>query len=391
MHGLVKNLPRELNGPVISVVIPTRERADTLFHTLLTALSQKSQDYEVVISDNYSNDNTRDMVSKIDDNRIRYFNTEKRMSMCDNYEFALSKCRGEYVIIIGDDDAVMPGRLDDLIALLKELPEPMIHMWPLHIYDWPVENKLASIAYLAPVKAPSRLNLKDKARFVVGSGGWKYYELPSPYHSAIPIGILNEVRERTGRVFHSTQPDVFTAMAIPAFADYAINIGRTVTLNGRSSRSNGLGFVKRNARVNIERFISEYGDYKFHPSLYGGVSGLSNMIPDAVLLAKDFFPELYAEVKFNYSAMWAYICRIGFIGHIEVLKEWRKIGAQQPIGCLSFLGYSLIHELSAIRRIILNKVSKLKKRDNKIPENINKFVVHLTQTTELVIENDEIR
>jgi hypothetical protein len=103
------------------------------------------------------------------------------------------------------------------------------------------------------------------------------------------------------------------------------------------------------------------------------------MIPDAVLLAKDFFPELYAEVKFNYSAMWAYICRIGFIGHLEVLKDWKEIGTQQPIKRLSFLGYSLIHELSAIRRIILNKISQLKKRENKIPENINKFVVHLTQ------------
>jgi len=380
MDSLFKNFSSKLDSPIISVVIPTRERAETLFHTLTTALSQQSQDYEVVISDNYSNDDTGEIVSQFDDKRIRYFKTEKRLSMCDNYEFALSKCRGEYVVIIGDDDAVMPGRLDDLIVLLKGLAEPIIHMWPLHIYDWPVEKKSAKIAYLAPVITSSRLNLKEKACFVIAAGGWKYYELPSPYHSAIPIKILNEIREHTGRVFHSTQPDVFTAMAIPAFADFAINVGWTVTLNGRSSRSNGLGFVKRKARVNIEQFINEYGDYKFHPSLYSGVSSLSKMIPDAVLLAKDLFPDLYSDVKFNFSAMWAYICRLGFISHIQVLKDWKKISAQQSISYSSFAGYSLLHELSSIRRIILNKFDKLKRIGYKAPENINKFTVSITKS-----------
>jgi len=365
--------------PLISLVIPTRERADTLAHTLATALAQRSRHYEVVVSDNASVDHTRETVTRIADDRVRYFNTGERLSMCGNYEFALQQCRGEYVIIIGDDDAVMPGGLDELIAKLQMLSEPVIHMWPLHIYDWPIDGRPAHVAYLAPVIPPSELDLKAKARFVISAGGWKYYELPSPYHSAIPRRILSQIRERTGRVFHSTQPDVFTAMAIPAYADRAINLGRTVTLNGRSARSNGLGFVKRDARANIERFIREYGDYKFHPSLYAGVSGSANMIPDAVLLAHDLFPELYADVPFNYSAMWAYICRLRFASHGEVLRARTAIARQHSFRAVSFLGMSAIHELSVVRRRLLNRVTPLGSLRDHTPGNINAFVQALAQ------------
>ena len=78
--------------PLISLVIPTRERADTLAHTLATALAQRSRHYEVVVSDNASVDHTRETVTRIADDRVRYFNTGERLSMCGNYEFALQQC-----------------------------------------------------------------------------------------------------------------------------------------------------------------------------------------------------------------------------------------------------------------------------------------------------------
>ena len=82
--------------PVLSLIIPTRERADTLALTIATALQQKSQEFEIIISDNSSLDNTKDVVASFLDNRIRYFNTGKRVSMCDNYEFGLENARGDY-------------------------------------------------------------------------------------------------------------------------------------------------------------------------------------------------------------------------------------------------------------------------------------------------------
>lgn len=369
-------------APLLSLIIPTRERARTLSYALATALDQRSQAFEVVVSDNASADETRTVVEGFDDPRVRYFNTGGRLSMCDNYEFALERARGVYVVIIGDDDAVFPGALDLLLSRLDAEQEPVIHMWPLNVYDWPHDGRGAKVAYLAPTRPPSEMDLKARARFVVSVGGWKYYELPSPYHCAVPRWILSAIRERTGRVFHSTQPDVFTAMAIPAFVDRAVNIGRPVTLHGRSSQSNGLGFVKRSAIANIERFIREYGDYAFHETLYPGVAGAANMIPDAVLKARDLFPELYSGQPFNYSAMWAYVCRLRFASHATVLNHRAGIRKRQPFSVEKFLLFSLVHELSAIRRKALDLVTLSAPSERHPPDNIQEFARRLARVGE---------
>ena len=359
--------------PLISVIIPTRERADTLRYTIASALDNKNTDYEVVISDNASTDNTLHVSDMFADKRVRYFNTGERVSMCDNYEFALSNCRGEYIVIIGDDDAVIPGALDRLVAEVRLSSTPSIYMWPLHIYDWPVGGNSAKVAYLAPNQQSIEVNLKSKALRTMSLGGWRYYELPSPYHSLIPRQLLENIRLRTGRVFHSTQPDVFTAMALPAFADCAILLSSPVTFHGRSARSNGIGFVDRRAQPNIDRFIKEYGGYQFHCSLDRKTSGIANMIPDAILIAKEMFPEIYADVPFNYSAMWAYICRLGFAKHRQVITNRNNIKKLHQFSTTTFLGFSIIHQLLALRRRTLNIMMLFSRPKSVVPENIYDF------------------
>lgn len=365
--------------PLLSLIVPTRERARTLAFTLATSLDQASRDFEVVVSDNASEDGTGDLVGRIDDPRIRYLNTGRRLSMCDNYEFALENARGDYVIIIGDDDAVMPGALDFLLARLRPLPEPTIHMWPLHIYDWPSGDRPARLAFLARERAETVLDLRKRARRVMGLGGWKYYELPSPYHSAVPVHILASIRTRTGRVFHSTQPDVFTAMAIPAFAERAVNLGRAITLHGRSPQSNGRDFGKRGEHRNIDRFIGEYGDYRFHPTLYAGASPPANMIPDAVLMAKEMFPEIYGAETFDYNAMWAYVCRLRFASHLDVIRRSREIRNVHGIRLERFIAFSAIHELSAVRRKLIDWFARLDRRRANPPGNIQDLARRLEQ------------
>jgi glycosyltransferase involved in cell wall biosynthesis len=370
--------------PLISLIIPTRERADTLAFTLATALDQTSRDYEVIVSDNASEDDTRTVVERCSDPRVRYFNTGCRLSMCDNYEFALEQAVGEYVIIIGDDDAVMPGALDKLVARMRTALAPVIYMWPLHVYDWPVENQPARVAHLSPTWPQTEVDLKRKAKFVISMGGWKYYELPSPYHCAIPKKILDEIRVRTGRVFHSTQPDVFTAMALPALADRALNIGVTITLNGRSARSNGLGFIAKSALPNIQHFIREYNDYHFHPTLYPGVSGAANMIPDAVLVAMDLYPDFYKGMRFDYDAMWAYICRLRFASHGTVLQKRAEIRKYHGFHPSSFLFFSAIHEISVLRRNFLTRIMPWGEFRDYAPNNIQAFVKALAARSSIV-------
>jgi glycosyltransferase involved in cell wall biosynthesis len=369
-------------NPLLSLIIPTRERARTLVSALATALDQHSEDYEVIVSDNASQDDTRTVVERSADDRVRYLNTGTRLSMCDNWEFALEQARGDYVLIIGDDDAVMPGQLDALLARLKTFAEPTIHMWPLHFYDWPTEDCAGRLAYLAPVIPEAELYLKQVARDAFRLGTWKYYRLPSPYHSAVPRQILALIRRQTGRVFHSTQPDIFTAMAIPQFADRAINIGTAVTVNGHSSQSNGC-FVRERAIANVARFVGEYGEYRFHHTLVHDMAASANGIPDAALVARDLFPGLYENVEFGYSAMWAFICRLGWMSHGEVLRRSRELRRSHNFSVIAFSGYAALHQLAAVRRRMLHAVDTMAVHKDRIPDNIGDFVKALAGDSRL--------
>src|SRR4051812_31364688 len=117
-------MPRQDNsgGPLITIVIPTRERADTLRHTLSTVLSQKSDNFEILVSDNFSSDDTAGIVASMADPRLRYINTGKRMSMVGNWEFAFHQAHGRYLIYLGDDDGMMPGAIQRLETLIRERP-----------------------------------------------------------------------------------------------------------------------------------------------------------------------------------------------------------------------------------------------------------------------------
>src|SRR5690349_14295603 len=95
-----------------TVVIPTRERADTLYHTLRTCVDQDYENLSILVSDNCSADNTADVVHSFRDKRIQYIKTPARLSMSANWDFALDHVTEGYVNFIGDDDGLIPGSLD---------------------------------------------------------------------------------------------------------------------------------------------------------------------------------------------------------------------------------------------------------------------------------------
>ena len=90
----------------------------------------------MVVSDNNSVDDTRDVVAAIKDERLRYVHPGRDISMRQNFEFALSHASGDYVIFIGDDDGVVPNGIATLRHLLqKQAPDVVI--WRHITYIWP--------------------------------------------------------------------------------------------------------------------------------------------------------------------------------------------------------------------------------------------------------------
>jgi glycosyltransferase involved in cell wall biosynthesis len=344
--------------PLISIVIPTRERAEKLPYTLKTVLSQPGDDFDVLVSDNASEDETRTVVEGISDARLRYVNTGRRLSMCDNWEFALANVRGRYAMVIGDDDALAPDAIASLTELIETEPVGL-YCWEAHIYQWPSESSPASLRHLTPETRTSRIELDELVRFSFRLGGLRYMRLPLLYHSLVEQSILESIRKQTGRIFHSTQPDVFLGFAMPAICSNAVRIGRALSIYGVSEKPTDSKAIERRQGTFAEktlRFAGEYPDYRFHASLPPDLPFWVKMIPDAMLVARDFFPDYYRDKPFDYDAMWAFLWRYWrFESILRIALRYREIRTYHPFHPGRYLFLTLLHLLSE-RRIALRRL-----------------------------------
>src|SRR5436309_9290227 len=92
-------------SPFFSVVLTTRNRAALLPFAVRSILAQSYGDFEIIISDNFSSDNTPEVAQSFGESRISYVRTRESLSMSESYSFALSHARGQYVTFLSDDDA----------------------------------------------------------------------------------------------------------------------------------------------------------------------------------------------------------------------------------------------------------------------------------------------
>ena len=104
--------------PKVSVIIPTYNRADLLPRAVNSVLSQTYDDYEIIIVDDHSSDNTQDAIAKFSDPRIRSIRhrTNRRQSAAINT--GISNARGEYIAFLDDDDEWLPTKLEGQVAIL---------------------------------------------------------------------------------------------------------------------------------------------------------------------------------------------------------------------------------------------------------------------------------
>lgn len=97
-------------NPLVSVVISTWNRGDLIAESISSVLAQTFQDFELIIVDDGSTDNTRDVVNSFHDERIHYAYQENGgISKARNLGTQLA--RGKYIAVHDDDDLMLPSRL----------------------------------------------------------------------------------------------------------------------------------------------------------------------------------------------------------------------------------------------------------------------------------------
>lgn len=83
--------------PKISVCIPTYNSGEFLSEAIQSVLDQSFQNFELIISDNASEDNTTEIVNAFNDSRIQYYRNKKNIGMYENFNHCLDLAEGEYI------------------------------------------------------------------------------------------------------------------------------------------------------------------------------------------------------------------------------------------------------------------------------------------------------
>jgi hypothetical protein len=251
-----------------TVLIPTRERCDTLTHTLHTCVIQGHDDLEILVSDNFSQDGTREVVESYKDPRIRYVNTGKRLSMTENFEFALSHVPPKgYVICVGDDDGLLPNGIRDVNAVIVETGARVLR-WDSAFYRWPVVGYRDTNQLFIP-SLGSRLTTRNSATTIQNVLSFKasYASLPLLYmRSAIEYDVIRRIKDLSGRFYHSMAPDVYSGFAIAGSVDSFMNSERPYVIGGSSHHSIGASGDGLGPGTPAQKFLNET-NLPFHSSL----------------------------------------------------------------------------------------------------------------------------
>ena len=96
--------------PKVSVIIPTYNRAHYICETIDSILAQTYRDYEIIVVDDGSADNTRKVLQKYD-GKVRYFYQKNRGPSAAR-NFGISQSQGEYIAFLDDDDLWTENKLE---------------------------------------------------------------------------------------------------------------------------------------------------------------------------------------------------------------------------------------------------------------------------------------
>ena len=108
--------------PLVSIIVTTFNRSTLLEETLGSILGQTFDDFELIVVDNMSTDNTSDIISVIGDSRIRYFKNENNGVIAVNRNFGIKHAKGRYVAFCDDDDLWFPNKLHLQVGLMELNP-----------------------------------------------------------------------------------------------------------------------------------------------------------------------------------------------------------------------------------------------------------------------------
>lgn len=112
---------------LVSVVIPTYNRAHVIKRAIESVLLQKYSNMEIIIIDDNSSDSTKEVIEGIMDSRIKYRRNSKNRGASFSRNAGIRMAKGEYIAFQDSDDEWVEGKLEKQLEIMKEMKCGMVY------------------------------------------------------------------------------------------------------------------------------------------------------------------------------------------------------------------------------------------------------------------------
>ena len=291
--------------PNFTVIIPSKNRANYLYHTLRTCMLQDYESLEVLVSDDGSADNTREVVEEASrhDSRIRYISPGAGVGMRDNFEFALRQVKPGFVIALGGDDGLLPDGITGMYEVLRDTGMDLL-AWPSPIYSYP--NVRGSKGHL-DIYHCRKSKLIDSHQFLCRQATKLHYlsDIESPMFYVKGVAsttLIDRVRNRSidGRFYSCPTPDGYSGIVLAGEVSRYAFSGKPFSIYGLSPDSQGVAYMSNDEqrKKTSEIFFQNTSLKSMHRELASQPYSplITLMTVDYLLTAKDLDILCYYQV-----------------------------------------------------------------------------------------------
>ncbi|OIP76255.1 MAG: hypothetical protein AUK06_00320 [Parcubacteria group bacterium CG2_30_36_18] len=279
----------------VSIVIPTLNRANLLKFALKSAVEQDYRNLEIVVCDDCSTDNTKEIVESFDNKNIVYVRPDKRLNMSDTLEFGLSKAKGDYITFLTDACYLLS---DCISTAMKELERfnSKLAMWKNCGYfssDW-FEVQRKNTLYIPKVTFKNYL-LNSKEYLEKFYNNIREPIIPKSINSLCHRSIIDKAIKRQGRFFLYPIPDHTSAASMLfntpnfVFIDKPLFIGSVSSANIGASQSFNLG-------KGAQDFLKGF-DQKLEDITFLGIYTTSSLIIKGLENVRKFYLDICPEIN----------------------------------------------------------------------------------------------
>lgn len=235
----------------ISVLIPSRNRLELMKTTIETVRRQNYDNWEIIVSDNASDEDYESYIKSLDDDRIHYSRSHEFLSVTENWNRCLDAATGDYVIMLGDDDGLAPHYMTRMLELIKEFgnPDYIYHSAWHYIYPDAIltnpESRLIDVTpnspWFADFDKPDILP-KDKAE----NAARKALQMKSTYgfnmqYFLYATSFIKKLKQY-GPLYQGPFPDFYAAQMTLLLGERSVIVPEPLVFIGISPKSYGFYF-----------------------------------------------------------------------------------------------------------------------------------------------------